>query len=198
MSQLSAVGTVIAGQVEDILLRVSRSIGTIIPQCTVEERARDEMAITEHPIQTGASITDHAYSMPSIVTARYGWSNSGAVFDLNSGGLVTSDPQSIYDQLLTLQKSRQPFTLTTGKQSYPNMLIGILEQTTDKRTENILMVSITFRQILIVDIQDAQLQTTNMANPAATAPVTNSGTVQPKPVSTSILSTTTSLFGFGS
>lgn len=195
MTQLSALGVVLAGQVEDILLRTGRSIGTIIPQCTVEERARDELAITEHPVQSGAAITDHAYKIPTTVTARYSWSNSGSIFSLTTGGLISSDPSDIYNNLLTLQASRQPFDLQTGKRPYSNMLIKSLEQVTDNKTENALSVTITFQQIIIVDVLATQLKTQSQANPAQTAPVVNGGTVQPKPVPQSVLSTFSGLFG---
>jgi hypothetical protein len=72
------------------------------------------------------------------------------------------------------------------------MLIQAVEQTTDDASENALQVSITFKQIIIVDVQSAQLKTQNLADPAQTAPVINNGSVQPKPVTQSILST---LFG---
>lgn len=197
MSSISAIGTVLAGALEDVLLRTSRSIGTIIPQCVVEERAVDELEITEHPIQQGANITDHAFSKPTAITARYGWSNSGSIFNLTTGGIVSSDPQDIYNQLLALQASRQPFVLQTGKQSYQNILIQRLEQLTDQQTENALAVTITFRKIIIVNLEASTLQTANQANPAQTAPVTNGGSVQPNPVPTSILAQGASLFGAG-
>lgn len=197
MSVISSVGLVLAGQLEDILLRTSRSIGTIIPQCIVEERVRNELVITQHPIQNGAPITDHAFLMPTLVTARYGWSNSGAIFNITTGGLVSSDPKDIYDQLLTLQASRQPFVLQTGKRPYRNMLIQAIEQITDKSSENILSVTITFKEVFIVTVEDVQVAAENQASPEQTAPVVNKGTIQPKPVSQSVLRSAAGAFGFG-
>lgn len=195
MSILSQVGLLVAGTVEDVLLRVGRSIGTIIPQCTIEERARDELAITEHPIQSGSPITDHAYKMPAILTARYGWSQSGAIFNFNGGGILSSDPKDVYSQLLDLQASRQPFQLVTGKRAYDNMLIQSLEQITDRNSENVLNVTITFKEIFIVNVDEVTVIPSDQANPAQTAPVVNKGTVQPKPVQQSILSQIVGAFG---
>ena len=48
----------------------------IVAQAVIEERHIDTMEITEHPIEVGASITDHAYKMPSEVIIRMAWSNS--------------------------------------------------------------------------------------------------------------------------
>jgi len=193
VSILSQVGLLVAGEVADIFLKSGRAIGTIIPQCTIEERARDELAITEHPIQTGAPITDHAYKIPSTVTARYGWSQSGAIFNLTSGGILSSDPKDVYDQLRMLQENRQPFQLITGKRTYDNMLIQTLEQVTDKATEHALAVTITFKEVFLVNVVEVQVVAENQADPAQTAPVVNKGTVQPKPVQQSVLS---SIAGF--
>ncbi len=45
-------------------------------QAYLEERHTDETEITEHPVEQGAAIADHAYMKPAMVTILYGWSNS--------------------------------------------------------------------------------------------------------------------------
>lgn len=47
-----------------------------VPQAVVEERHMDQLEITDHPIELGASITDHAFKRPSEVVLHMGWSNS--------------------------------------------------------------------------------------------------------------------------
>ena len=47
-----------------------------IPQATIEERSHDELEITEHPVEQGAAIADHAYKRPAEVVIRAAWSNS--------------------------------------------------------------------------------------------------------------------------
>lgn len=47
-----------------------------IPQATIEERSHDELEITEHPVEQGAAIADHAYKRPAEVVIRMAWSNS--------------------------------------------------------------------------------------------------------------------------
>ena len=60
----------------------------VIPQVTVEERHHDELEITEHPVQQGASIADHAFKRPSEITVKAMWSNSP-----NDTGLMSSAKQ---------------------------------------------------------------------------------------------------------
>ena len=155
----------------------SRNIGGIIPQVVVEESHHDEMVITDHPVEQGASISDHAYSRPAELRLKYGWANSGQ-----------SDPQfinSVYNQLLTLKEKRIPFSVLTTKRSYDNMLISSLSVTTDERTAATLMVRASCRQVIIVQTQATAVPSRAVhAMPERTAPVTNAGTQQlgPAPV----------------
>lgn len=48
----------------------------IVAQTTIEELHRDSLEITEHPIEQGAAISDHAYKRPVEVIITCGWSNS--------------------------------------------------------------------------------------------------------------------------
>lgn len=47
-----------------------------IAQATLEEVHNDELEITDHPVEQGAAITDHAFKRPAEVVIRCGWSNS--------------------------------------------------------------------------------------------------------------------------
>jgi hypothetical protein len=53
--------------------------GDIIAQATIEEQHQDEMEITQHPVETGAPITDHAFVRPSHLVLTLMWSNSPPV-----------------------------------------------------------------------------------------------------------------------
>lgn len=60
------------------------ALGPIVAQVVIEERHHDELQITEHPVEQGASIADHAFKMPAEVVIRCGWSNSPSA----SSGLI--------------------------------------------------------------------------------------------------------------
>jgi hypothetical protein len=169
-----------AGALQTLLIRQGRSIAGIIPNLVIEESHSDELSVTEHPIEQGASISDHAFKTSSQVTCRYGW---------GAGGILSGAPtvQDVYDQLLQLQATREPFSLVTGKRSYENMLMKALSVTTDAGSENSLMVTVTFKQVIIVQTSTTTLQPSVVhANPAKTAQIDNNGTKQPQAVSVSI------------
>jgi hypothetical protein len=169
-----------------VLITPKGRLGTIEIDVTIEETYTDELQITEHPVQAGASITDHSFKKPSGVVIRCGWSNSSDAAEAGStqrsfrGGLTKSDYVSgVYSQLLALQQSREPFLIITALRKYNNMLITALNVTRDKMTANILMVTATCREILIADTQSTALPPQeNHANPQKTAPVVNCGVKQ--------------------
>lgn len=178
----------------DVLLTPKSSIGGIEIQASIEEIHSDALQVTEHPVQLGAAITDHAFKRPAEVVLRCGWSNSstdsllGGISKLFSGGGFSGESyvDAIYSQLLALQESRTPFDITTQRRSYSNMLVIGLSATTDAKTSNILMIEATCRQIIIVETQATTLPPREaQANPANTAEVENVGTVQPQPATPS-------------
>jgi hypothetical protein len=157
----------------------NRRIGGIVAQVTIEEREHDELVITEHPVEQGAHINDHAYKRPAEVTIKAGWSASGA-------GDLSANGNGVYGWLLNLQASLRPFDLYTGKRVYHDMLIQSLIVTTDSKSEFALMADITCRQIIIVRTQTAQPSisddTKNQTEPEKTGTSDNKGTKEPRDV----------------
>ena len=95
-----------------------RSIGGFTANVTIEEVGTDELMITKHPVQSGTYLTDHAYLQPARLEIRAAWGQTDGV-------PVTE----IYNRLLDLQASREPFAVITGKRKYNDMLFVSLTQT---------------------------------------------------------------------
>lgn len=156
----------------------TRSLAQFSGQIVMEEDHSDKLTITDHPVETGASITDHAFKNPSEVTLILGWSNSMQA--------AQGDPnyvRQIYADLLALQASRVPFDIVTGKRAYSNMLMTSLGETTDKDTENMLRVTLACREIIIVDTSTAPVPAAqaDQAQPQKTAATADTGTKQAIP-----------------
>lgn len=150
-----------------------------VPHATVSEDSDDELVITDHPVEHGSVISDHAFKRPSELKMVVGWSASGGyrrhpaaesqVYTDTAGMPYTHvgsiDPgitQWIYGNLLSLQMERRPFTLITGKRRYVNMLIQSLRHKTDRTSEFSFMADITFREVLLVGV--ANIAQTQIAN----------------------------------
>ncbi|MDE9483692.1 hypothetical protein KKJ30_18555 [Xenorhabdus bovienii] len=169
----------------------------IVPSVVISEKHMDSTEITEHPVQRGATISDHAYDKPSEVTMEIGFAGGGSLidgfdtskiklFDLDTGATLGKSPKEVYEQLLKLKASKEPFDVTTGKRQYKNMLIRAIEVTTDKTSENVLMVTLTLREVIIVETQTAPVTAPpeRMKYPLDTAPAVDRGRVTPITIDT--------------
>ncbi|MGK8887360.1 phage baseplate protein [Burkholderia gladioli] len=171
----------------DVTLTGGKKIGGVAISATIEEIYSDNVTITEHPVEKGAPINDHAYVRPREVVMKCGWSNADYSALLGAAS-VSFDPtgantmatgtyvDAIYSKLLKLQADRQPIDVTTTRRKYQNMLIQGLTVVTDQKTSSALMVTATLKQVIIVSTKAAKLPPrANQANPAATAETQSSG-----------------------
>jgi len=147
---------------------------TIIADAVVDERWDDELVITEHPVAEGATISDHAYKLPVKLDLTYAWS-AGSPQNIQQDSDFL---KNLYNQLLGLQTSRTLCQVFTGKRFYQNMIIRSVTQTTDKDTENSLVVRLTMQEIIIVSVQFGTATSTPASvqqEPQNTAPIVPQG-----------------------
>lgn len=171
----------------------SRKIGLIVPSVVISEKHNDTLEITEHPVEVGAAISDHAYRRPSEVVMQVGFAGGGSLLDFldtTSIGLSAGlSPKETYQELLDLQSSRVPFDVVTGKRIYSNMLIRALEVTTDRTSENVLSAVLTLREVIITSTTTTQVAAKeDMKLGANTSAVQNSGVKTPAAKNESLLS----------
>ncbi|HHT5262730.1 MAG: hypothetical protein E7J74_01290 [Klebsiella sp.] len=180
----------------------TRRIGLIVPSVVISEKHNDTLEITEHPVEVGAAISEHAYRRPSEVVMQVGFAGGGSLLDFldtTSIGLSTGlSPKETYQELLDLQNSRVPFDVVTGKRIYTNMLIRALEVTTDRTSENVLSAVLTLREVIITSTTTTQVAAkADMKLGANTSAVQNSGVKTPTPKNESLLSRGVSFFTGG-
>lgn len=157
-----------------------RSIGTILPNVVVSEKHQDELEMTDHPVEAGATITDHAFKLPATVVIQCGFSASGPATSNPFSLHESVNLSDIYDSLLKLQDPPTLVNVVTGKRLYKNMLIKSIAVETDKETENVLMVTVTCRQVIIATTQNITVPAPASAqtDPETTQAVTNTGAKQ--------------------
>jgi hypothetical protein len=139
----------------------------------IEETSRDDVQVTEHPVEIGTVIADHAYKKPREVTLRWSWSNSG---------YYETRVQDVYQQLLALQGPPPSLiSITTGKSLYLNMLVISLGITTNSASEYALQAVMVCREVIIVSTEAAQITPASaQSSPQTTAAVAQRGAVQPQ------------------
>jgi hypothetical protein len=147
--------------------------GIITADAVLEERSDDESIITENPVETGSVTNDHAFDLPQDLELTYVWS---AASPQNNGQY--SFLNTMYQQFLTLKQAKILLAVVTGKRPYQNMLIKGISQTTNKDSENILMLRITLKQLLLAVTSSVTISSASQQSiPAKTMPTINGGAV---------------------
>jgi len=161
-----------------VSMRLPRSIGTITFDAVVEERHEDQWEMTEHPVEVGSTITDHIYKLPSSIDIT-------AFTSMGSQQNTTQDSsflKTLYNSLLALGGALLP--VQTGKRIYKNMAIRSLRVDTDKRTENVLSVSVSMQEIIFATTTLVTvIPIENQVLPERTAVTVNQGPVNTQPAS---------------
>jgi hypothetical protein len=142
----------------------NRKIGEITVNVVTNESTTDTLTITKQPVQQGASITDHAFKEPTVLSMQ-------VYFEDN----LFKSLSKIYQELIELQESRKPFDVLTPKRIYQNMVIASLSQTTDRATENCLSIGISFQEVIIVNVTTTLVPRTRQRFPGATGATQQAG-----------------------
>jgi len=118
---------------------------------------KGSVTVTSHPVQFGASVTDHAINDPDEVMLSIGMTdameNVGANHSVNA-----------FTQLRAIKEARRPVTLVTRLGSYENMLITSLSAPDDYTTMNALKAQIIFTGIEVVQVGVVTVQQTVTAS----------------------------------
>ncbi|EKN3386029.1 phage baseplate protein [Yersinia enterocolitica] len=175
-----------------IFRQQTRKIGVLVPSVIISEKHQDALEITEHPVEVGAAVNDHAYKRAAEVTMEVGFAGGGSLLDFvdtsTIGLSLGKSPEEVYQELRDLQESRQPFDVITGKRKYSNMLIRAIEVTTDKTSENVLMCVLTLREVIMTQTESVTVaDKENMQDGVSTSAMQNTGTKAPTPTNTSVL-----------
>lgn len=115
----------------------------------LRENHNSSVVITDHPIQDGANIADHAYNVADIVAIDIFVSD--VMDEVIVGQFSEGETKSIaaYKILRKLKEQRQILTVTTRLYFYQNMLIENISVNDDFRTANALRCTVVFKKILM-------------------------------------------------
>ena len=163
-----------------LFLPQRRQIGLVIPDVVTRESHEDALTITSHPVEKGATISDHAWLTPATVSMDIGFSSGGSLVDFwdtaQFGVGYGLSPTEIYQNLLEMQKSRNLLDVMTGKRLYSNMLISSLSVTTAPSSEHVLFATLKLTEVIIADTDHrSSAAKENMQQGVATSGVQNSG-----------------------
>ncbi len=133
------------------------------------------LTITQHPVQSGSTISDFAYLQPRTLSMNIGMSDvaQSIIPGQFSGG--SSRSVQAYDVLKQLQQLRIPIQVYTRLGLYENMLVETLTVNEDYTTPNGLRVTVDLSELLVATVEvvkiSAKPQVTNKANQGKKQPV---------------------------
>jgi hypothetical protein len=147
--------------------------------CVITAEHQQEVRRTEHPVQGGANISDHAYIVPARLVLDVGMSDAmDSYFNPSTWTGSQSKSVSAYQTMLALEFARIPFQISTRLRQYSSMIVESLSpQETYKTTQGVRM-RVEFGQILTANVNTPA----NSARPMETNS-TDLGTKSPQPPS---------------
>lgn len=119
------------------------------------------LTITQHPVETGAAISDHSFINPRRYSFDIGMTDT--VESPNFPGFSTRSINA-YNALVEMQQSRTLLTLSSKYGNYDNILIENIDTYDDFRTKNAMRATITLLQVIMADTRTARVS----SNPQAT------------------------------
>lgn len=132
----------------------------------IRESHSCSVRVTEHPVQTGANISDHAFNLPDKLSVEIFVSDSMDEVVTGQFSDYKSKSVSAFLVLKKLKEERQLVGINTRLDYYKNMIIESIDTDDDYKTANSLRCQVSFRQVLIASVAKQSVnsvaaQTTN-------------------------------------
>lgn len=134
---------------------------------------------TQHPVLTGANISDHVYIMPARLTLEILASDAMSVLAGNSWTGFSTLSLSVWQTFKQLMLNRTPLTVTTRLDTYYSMIILDIDTSDDIRTLHGLRATISLEEVISGSVSTA----TPISSRGQSTGSTSVGTVQSSPVS---------------
>jgi hypothetical protein len=109
----------------------------------------EDVIITSHPVQDGASISDNAYIMPARVSLEAKFSDAQQSYQVNQYSGGTTKSVAAYQAFKSIKDKRLPCTLATRLNTYSNILIEGISAHETRDTVYALHLTMRLRQILV-------------------------------------------------
>ena len=151
-----------------------------------------ELYITQFPVETGASISDHSYIKPVKLVFQIGMSDvaTSLVSWQFTGESGRTRSLTAFDVIAQLQTQRIPVNIQTRLGGFGNMLVQSISIPDDYKTLHGLRASVTMQEIFVASTTTVKIS----ANPQTTDS-TNRGNPEPLQLNGSILNQALTNFG---
>ena len=154
---IATSGTPTAGLTYDALLYCKTNIGGYFFDGFMQVEHNIELQTTSNPVETGASVVDHAYVKPAELTMEVMMSDvhQSLVPEQFTGASFRS--VNAWQVLRKLQSDRIPMSVFTRLGLYTNMLITKLATTDTAETFRALSAEVTLREIPVARVKTVKI-----------------------------------------
>ena len=189
---ISPNGSPTAGLTYDAMLYCKTNIGGYFFDGFMQVDHNIELQTTENPVETGASIVDHAYVKPAEVVMRVMMPDVHQ--SLVSGQFTGTRFRSTnaWQVLRKLQSDRIPMSIFTRLGLYTNMLITKLSASDTAETFRALSAEVTLKEIPV-----ARVKTVKISSADQTTVNTEMGKIEASQVSNELQSLLYQWYGGG-
>lgn len=189
---IATSGTPTAGLTYDALLYCKTNIGGYFFDGFIKVDHSIELQTTSNPVETGASIVDHAYVKPAELTMEVMMSDvhQSLVPEQFTGASFRS--VNAWQVLRKLQSDRIPMSVLTRLGLYTNMLITKLAASDTAETFRALSAEVTLKEIPV-----ARVKTVKISSADQTTVNTEMGKIEASQVSNELQSLLYQWYGGG-
>ena len=154
---ISKSGTPTAGLTYDALLYCKTNIGGYFFDGFINVDHTIELQTTSNPVETGASVVDHAYVKPAELVMKVMMSDVHQ--SLVPGQFTGASFRSVnaWQVLRKLQSDRIPMSVFTRLGLYTNMLITKLTASDTAETFRALSAEVTLREIPVARVKTVKI-----------------------------------------
>lgn len=134
-------------------ITIIRRMGGLVFDAVFEEMHDSELEVTDNPVETGVTVSDHAYMKPLRCTINAGVSDVALPRSPSQFDAGVSRSQEAYRLLTELQSAAEPFDVQTGLKLYRNMVCTSIRTSQNKETASSLVFTAELREVVITFTQ---------------------------------------------
>lgn len=124
----------------------------------IRESHTGTVRITDHPVQDGTNISDHAYNLPDKLTIEIFVSDVMDSIILDQFSSPETKAINAYQVLRKLKEQRQPLCVRTKMNYYKDMLIESMTTNDDSKTTKSMRCTVMLRQIIMAQVSQETAQ----------------------------------------
>lgn len=153
----------------------TNSIDAVTLDASLSEKHAGDVDVPEHPVETGANISDHVRKKPEALSVDgiltdYPLESSRGDFKFVAASGQTPGPgraRAMYEKLEAMRDSGTVIEVFASTKNYPNMLIRSLNRTHDKSTSGAFKFTAQLTEIRMAESQLVPVKRTkvNAAKP---------------------------------